>query len=104
MKECKCLLNLEHLHYQTNGDKTLEQEVLMLFVVQSANIIKEIEHNTDNINDLLHKLKGSSLAIGAGSIVKQIDEIEAGGINAEALGALIFQVNAINAAIKTHMD
>ncbi len=104
MKECKCLLNLEHLHYQTNGDKTLEQEVLTLFVLQSANIIKEFENNTDNINDLLHKLKGSSLAIGAGSIVQKIEKIETAGISVQALIALIFQVRATNVAIKSYLN
>jgi hypothetical protein len=62
-------LDFSHLNAQTQGDATLERQLLTLFRVQARQIIFDLQNRTFESAkvraDFAHLLRGSSLAIGA---------------------------------------
>jgi HPt (histidine-containing phosphotransfer) domain-containing protein len=70
-------IDLAHLSRQTNGDRSLEQEVLGLFV-QQAVLVREQMAGADPEGRfrLAHSLKGSALGIGAFALADCAAEIE----------------------------
>lgn len=70
-------VDLAHLARQTMGDRSLEQEVLALFVQQALSVRDRIVDA--NIKDrlmLAHGLKGSARGVGAFAIADCATEIE----------------------------
>lgn len=96
-------IDLAHLARQTMGDRTLEQEVLALFIQQAVQVREQIgEANRNERIRLAHGLKGSARGIGAFAIADCADEIEARPDNAsevQRLAGLIDEVREFVAAI-----
>jgi HPt (histidine-containing phosphotransfer) domain-containing protein len=70
-------VDLAHLAKQTLGDRSLEQEVLQLFIHQAVSARDEIVHaSTAERLRLAHNLKGSARGIGAFAIADCVAEIE----------------------------
>ncbi|MEX0346505.1 MAG: Hpt domain-containing protein [Rhizobiaceae bacterium] len=70
-------VDLVHLARQTMGDRTLEEEVLQLFMQQAAVIGDRIRKATpDERKRLAHGLKGSARGIGAFSVAECAYAIE----------------------------
>ena len=58
-------IDFEHLNRMTLGDAGLEQEVLAMFVAQSARLAGTLATMPADASALAHTLKGSARAIGA---------------------------------------
>jgi HPt (histidine-containing phosphotransfer) domain-containing protein len=73
------VLDLDHLHRQTAGDRGLERELLTLFEAQSARLwplIRDGGSSSDRA-DAAHTLKGSARAIGSWDLASLADGLEA---------------------------
>lgn len=96
-------VDLAHLARQTMGDRSLEQEVLALFVQQALSVREKIVDA--DIKDrllLAHGLKGSARGVGAFAIADCATEIEHRPEDNQTLGrlgALIDEVRDFIAAI-----
>lgn len=96
-------VDLAHLARQTMGDRSLEQEVLALFVQQALSVRDRIVDA--NIKDrllLAHGLKGSARGVGAFAIADCATEIEHRPEDDQTLrrlGTLVDEVRDFIAAI-----
>ncbi|RWC64428.1 Hpt domain-containing protein [Mesorhizobium sp.] len=96
-------VDLAHLARQTMGDRSLEQEVLALFVQQALSVRDRIVDA--DIKDrllLAHGLKGSARGVGAFAIADCVTEIERRPEDSQTLkrlGTLIDEVRDFIAAI-----
>jgi HPt (histidine-containing phosphotransfer) domain-containing protein len=100
---CSRPIDLAHLSRQTLGDRSVEQEVLKLFVQQALMVRDRIEAASpvERLR-LAHGLKGSARGIGAFAIADCVSEIEThpeDGGNLRRLSGLIDQVRDFIAAI-----
>jgi HPt (histidine-containing phosphotransfer) domain-containing protein len=80
-------IDFEHLNRMTLGDAGLEQEVLAMFVAQSARLVRMLATIPPDAGALAHTLKGSARAIGAFAVADAADRLEtaiARGIDASA--------------------
>lgn len=96
-------VDLQHLSKQTFGDRSLEQEVLQLFVQQALSARDTIgKCTTAERLQLAHALKGSARGIGAFALADCATEIEAQPDNKaihKKLAALIDEVRDFICAI-----
>lgn len=61
------------------GDRSLEQEVLQLFVRQARTVAQQIRHaDADERRRLAHTLKGSARSVGAFALAECLVEVEDG--------------------------
>jgi len=97
-------IDFEHLNRMTLGDAGLEQEVLAMFVAQSARLVSTLATKPSDAGALAHTLKGSARAIGAFDVADAADRLEAaiaGGFDASAAHAELGEAVAeARAAIK----
>lgn len=72
-------IDLVHLARQTLGDRSLEREVLNLFVVQARSILAQMELVAPGKArlDLAHTLKGSARSVGAWHVATEAEACEA---------------------------
>jgi HPt (histidine-containing phosphotransfer) domain-containing protein len=70
-------IDFEHLSRMTLGDAGLEQEVLAMFVAQSATLISQLAAMPADASALAHTLKGSARAIGAFAVGDAAARLEA---------------------------
>jgi HPt (histidine-containing phosphotransfer) domain-containing protein len=70
-------IDFEHLRRMTLGDAGLEQEVLAMFVAQSATLVSQLATKTADASALAHTLKGSARAIGAFAVGAAAARLEA---------------------------
>lgn len=70
-------IDFEHLNRMTLGDAGLEQEVLAMFVAQSARLVSTLATKPSDAGALAHTLKGSARAIGAFDVADAADRLEA---------------------------
>jgi HPt (histidine-containing phosphotransfer) domain-containing protein len=70
-------IDFEHLRRMTLGDAGLEQEVLAMFVAQSATLVSQLATMTADASALAHTLKGSARAIGAFAVGAAAARLEA---------------------------
>ena len=70
-------IDFEHLSRMTLGDAGLEQEVLAMFVAQSAKLVSTLAAMPADASALAHTLKGSARAIGAFSVADAAARLEA---------------------------
>ena len=70
-------IDFEHLNRMTLGDAGLEQEVLAMFVAQSARLVSMLATMPSDAGALAHTLKGSARAIGAFDVADAADRLEA---------------------------
>lgn len=71
-------IDLVHLARQTLGDRSLEREVLNLFVVQARSVLAQMEvaHPGRSRADLAHTLKGSARSVGAWHVAQEAEACE----------------------------
>ena len=71
-------IDFEHLSRMTLGDRTLEREVLSLFVRQAEMLRARMQtERADVIGAAAHTLKGSATGIGAWPIARAAADVEA---------------------------
>lgn len=72
-------IDLVHLARQTLGDRSLEQEILALYLKQSQNLLASIEKSNSEREraEYAHTLKGSSRAVGAWQVAVAAEAVEA---------------------------
>ena len=70
-------IDFEHLNRMTLGDAGLEQEVLAMFVAQSARLVSTLTDRPADASALAHTLKGSARAIGAFAVADAAARLEA---------------------------
>jgi HPt (histidine-containing phosphotransfer) domain-containing protein len=72
-------IDLVHLARQTLGDRSLEREVLNLFVVQARSILTQMELTPPGKPrlELAHTLKGSARSVGAWHVATEAEACEA---------------------------
>jgi HPt (histidine-containing phosphotransfer) domain-containing protein len=70
-------IDFEHLSRMTLGDAGLEQEVLAMFVAQSATLVSQLAAMPADASALAHTLKGSARAIGAFAVGDAAARLEA---------------------------
>lgn len=96
-------IDLAHLARQTMGDRSLEQEVLALFVQQALSVRdKIVDADVRQRLLLAHGLKGSARGVGAFAIADCASAIECRPDDASTLkrlGSLIEEVRDFVAAI-----
>jgi HPt (histidine-containing phosphotransfer) domain-containing protein len=99
-------IDLVHLARATDGDESLEAELLSMFDRQSAKLaerVKLVDLGPRVRADIAHRLRGSALAIGAFAVSHAAEAVETAfereGEPAEALAALDAAVSAARAAI-----
>ena len=96
-------VDLAHLARQTMGDRSLEQEVLALFVQHALSVRdKIVDADLKDRLLLAHGLKGSARGVGAFAIADCATEIERQPEDGQALkrlGKLIDEVRDFIAAI-----
>jgi HPt (histidine-containing phosphotransfer) domain-containing protein len=74
------VLDLVHLARQTDGDATLEAELLAMFDCQAAKLSARLalpEVGFQAKSDIAHRLRGSALAIGARRVAAAAEATEA---------------------------
>jgi len=69
-------IDFEHLNRMTLGDAGLEQEVLAMFVAQSARLVHKLAARPADASALAHTLKGSARAIGAFAVADAAVRLE----------------------------
>ena len=70
-------IDLDHLRRMTLSDPVLEREVLLLFVEQTAKLMRTLAELPDDAAALAHTLKGSARAIGAFGMAEAAAALEA---------------------------
>ena len=70
-------IDFEHLQRMTLGDAGLEQEVLAMFLAQSARLVATLAAMPSDAAALAHTLKGSARAIGAFAVAEAAGRLEA---------------------------
>jgi HPt (histidine-containing phosphotransfer) domain-containing protein len=70
-------IDFEHLSRMTLGDAGLEQEVLAMFVAQSAKLVSTLATMPSDASALAHTLKGSARAIGVFAVAEAAARLEA---------------------------
>jgi len=70
-------IDLDHLGKMTLSDSALEREVLLLFVEQTAKLMRTLASVPDDAVTLAHTLKGSARAIGAFGVAEAAAALEA---------------------------
>jgi len=99
-------IDFEHLQRMTLGDADIEQEVLTMFLAQSARLMHMLAVIPADANALAHTLKGSARAIGAFGVADAAARLEAAiasGFDVSAalaeLGAAIAEARAAIEAV-----
>jgi HPt (histidine-containing phosphotransfer) domain-containing protein len=95
-------VDFAHLSHQTAGDAELANELLALFVEQAREITRRLAVASDDKSqrDLVHKLKGSAVAIGAFDVARAAEACEAALAKDEELRLEELQ-RALNDALET---
>src|SRR5579863_3640758 len=85
-------LDRVHLAAQTDGDLTLQRDLLDLFIVQSAEFVARIcalaEADPAAASDLAHRLNGSARAIGAFDLAGGAAKLEGALVAGDGAAAL----------------
>ena len=76
-------IDFDHLKRMTLDDAGLEQEVLAMFVAQSARLMAALATRPADAGALAHTLKGSARAIGAFGVAETAARLEAVLANAD---------------------
>ncbi|MCO5131017.1 MAG: Hpt domain-containing protein [Xanthobacteraceae bacterium] len=70
-------IDLDHLRAVTLGDPALEREVLLLFLEQTAALMRRLASLPADAAALAHTMKGSARAIGAFGVADAATALEA---------------------------
>ncbi|MGN6470695.1 MAG: Hpt domain-containing protein [Rhizobiaceae bacterium] len=89
-------IDLAHLERQTLGDRTVEAEVLSLFLHQATTVYERIcSAEPDERRELAHGLKGSALGIGAFAVAEAASSVEADAESRPLLKALSRRIEEV---------
>jgi HPt (histidine-containing phosphotransfer) domain-containing protein len=94
-------VDLVHLARQTMGDRSLEREVLQLFLRQSEIYLARLQDAADAASRTAaaHTLKGSARGIGAWRVAQAAEQAEAlAGASSDPAGAAALQALAAELA------
>jgi HPt (histidine-containing phosphotransfer) domain-containing protein len=70
-------IDLVHLARMTLGDRSLEREVLQLFVRQAAVLLERMQAaDADTVSALAHTLRGSAQGLGAWRVAAAAEAVE----------------------------
>ena len=99
-------IDLVHLARQTLGDRSLEQEILALYLKQSQTLLNSIEASLDARQraDFAHTLKGSSRAVGAWQVASAAEAIEVSPRVSDAEKAIAALRTSVLAACSTIVE
>lgn len=99
------MLDLDHLSHQTQGNRTLEREVLDLFVAQIDALIGRLQSgDRQERSEAAHIIVGSAAAIGAFDVARIAGRIESGGGSADDnIAALIAAVERTRECIAARL-
>ena len=95
-------IDLVHLSRMTLGERTLEREVLALFVRQTEILLQKMDAARPVIAAATaHTLKGSAVGIGAWRVARAAEAVELANVAklAGAIGALHVAIEEARAAI-----
>ena len=97
-------IDFEHLNRMTLGDTGLEQEVLAMFVAQSATLVGTLAAMPADASALAHTLKGSARAIGAFAVPDAAAELEAAIARGFDASAELAELNEAIGQARTAID
>lgn len=88
-------VDLVHLARQTGGDRSLEEEVLRLFVKQAHSIGRAMRERTDADarKRAAHTLKGAARAVGAGGVADCAHALEGAPDERGCIKALLAEID-----------
>ena len=69
-------IDFDHLRRMTLGDPAIEQEVLAMFLAQTAQLFQKLTALPADFSVLAHTLKGSARAIGAFGVADAAARLE----------------------------
>lgn len=89
-------VDLVHLARQTGGDRSLEEEVLQLFLRQAAALGRQMEEASDNDTLLkaAHNIKGAARAVGAFDVAELATDLEDHPTEKRCVLALVAEINS----------
>jgi HPt (histidine-containing phosphotransfer) domain-containing protein len=86
-------IDLVHLARQTMGDKTLENEVLMMFARNARRALQDMTGaEASTVAATAHRLKGAASAVGAFGVSKAAERLEADGADAAHMASVAASV------------
>lgn len=103
-------VDLVHLARYTLGDRSLEREVLKLFLTQSRIYLSRLESAADDKTwqDTAHAIKGSARGIGAWQVAGAAEAVEVlkgrtlkSGRKKQAISELAVHIQEVNGYIET---
>lgn len=101
-------IDLVHLARQTLGDRSLEREVLNLFVVQARSVLAQMQMAVPGRSrlELAHTLKGSARSVGAWQVASEAEACEGlhDAVDASWQAALDKLALAVRTAISAIQD
>lgn len=100
------MLDLDHLSHQTSGNRTLEREVLNLFVSQIGIHIGRLQSSGSSRerSEAAHLIFGSAAAIGAFEVARIAGRIESSDTSSDGdVTELIAAVERARAFIDAHL-
>lgn len=88
-------VDLVHLARQTGGNRSLEEEVLQIFLKQAHKLAREMEQGCDCDARKLaaHNLKGAARAVGAFNVANCAGNLEDHPSEAAYVSSLVAEVN-----------
>jgi HPt (histidine-containing phosphotransfer) domain-containing protein len=83
-------IDLEHLHRMTLGERALERDVLQLFDRQADMLMERVRQSCPaNVAAAAHTLMGSARGIGAWSVARAAEQVEAAVADGHGMEAAI---------------
>lgn len=88
-------IDLVHLAKQTGGNRSLEEEVLQMFLRQAHKLARQMEQvcDCDERKLAAHNLKGAARAVGAFNVANCAGELEEHPSENNYVSSLIAEVN-----------
>jgi len=99
-----CAVDLDHLERMTSGEKSLEREVLQLFLEQTGGLLDALDALPAQTDALSHTLKGSARAIGAFRVADSAAALEEAAGQGRDLSAELAAVRVAVAEAQTAIE
>lgn len=88
-------IDLVHLAHQTGGNRALEEEVLQMFLRQSASLARQFPRMVDAeaVKQAAHSIKGAARSVGAIEVANCADKLEEHPNEKKNVAALIAEID-----------